>query len=99
MKRLLVHDIVGDVRGSGFMMAVEFVKDRHSKEPFHDDIGVGMRISKHAQRGGLMVRPLGSMIVLSPPLILTEEEIDDVGRILSESIEATMLELVNENLL
>ncbi|MFT6877674.1 MAG: adenosylmethionine-8-amino-7-oxononanoate aminotransferase [Granulosicoccus sp.] len=99
LKRLLVHAIVGDVRGSHFMMAVEFVKNRQTKEAFHDDIGVGMRISRHAQSLGLIVRPLGSMIVLSPPLILTEKEIDDVGRILSESIEATMRELVHEQLL
>ena len=53
-----------------------------------------MRISQHAQKKGLIVRPLGSMIVLSPPLILTEQEITDIGRILSESIEATEQELV-----
>ena len=93
LKNLLEHRIVGDVRGSHFMMALEFVQDKETKEPFPDELGVGMRISQHAQKKGLIVRPLGSMIVLSPPLILTEQEIADVGRILSESIEATEQEL------
>ncbi len=94
LKSLLEHRIVGDVRGSHFMMALEFVQDKETKEPFPDELGVGMRISQHAQKKGLIVRPLGSMIVLSPPLILTEQEIADIGRILSESIEATEQELV-----
>lgn len=99
LKQLLEYDIVGDVRGSHFMMALEFVQSKKSKEPFHDDVGVGARISRHAQKRGLIVRPLGSMIVLSPPLILTEQEIKDIGRILSESIAATQHELISEKLM
>ncbi len=99
LKKLLEHEIVGDVRGSHFMMALEFVQSKASKKPFHDDVGVGARISRHAQSKGLIVRPLGSMIVLSPPLILTEQEIHDVGRILSESIVETQQGLLSENLM
>ncbi len=89
-------DIVGDVRGSHFMMALEFVKDRETKQNFDDEVAVGMRVSRHAQARGLIVRPLGSMIVLSPPLILSKEQIADIGRILSESIEAVTVELKSE---
>lgn len=99
LKSLLDLDIVGDVRGSHFMMALEFVQSKETKDPFHDDVGVGTRISRHAQEKGLIVRPLGSMIVLSPPLILTEQEIEDVGRILWESIAETQKELIAEQLL
>ncbi len=97
LKGLTSHEIVGDVRGSHFMMAIEFVKDKHSKDPFPDAAEVGSRVSRHAQQKGLIVRPLGSMIVLSPPLILTSDEIISIGRILSDSIAAAYAELRSEN--
>lgn len=92
-------DIVGDVRGSQFMIGVEFVRDKASKTAFEDAVMVGMRVSRHAQRRGLIVRPLGAMIVLSPPLILTEGEVDAVARILRESVAATIDDLRGERLL
>lgn len=98
LRKLLRFDIVGDVRGSHFMMALEFVQNTQNKDPFADDVAVGMRVSKHAQQRGLIVRPLGSMIVLSPPLILDEQQIDTIGRVLSESIEATTADLIREGL-
>jgi len=98
LKALLEFDIVGDVRGSHFMMALEFVKDRTSREPYADEVNVGMRVSAHAQQRGLIVRPLGSMIVLSPPLILDEQQITTIGRVLAESIEAATAELITEGL-
>lgn len=96
LKTLMQFDIVGDVRGSHFMMALEFVQDRQTKIAFADQLGVGARVSRHAQRRGLIVRPLGSMIVMSPPLILDEQQIAEIGRILAESIEATTSELKAE---
>jgi adenosylmethionine-8-amino-7-oxononanoate aminotransferase len=93
LRSLMRFDIVGDVRGSHFMMALEFVQDRETRKNFADELAVGMRVSRHAQARGLIVRPLGSMIVLSPPLILTAEQIASIGRILGESIEATTREL------
>lgn len=98
LKALLRFDIVGDVRGSHFMMALEFVQDRATKKPYADEVNVGMRVSNHAQKRGLIVRPLGSMIVLSPPLILDEQQINTIGRVLAESIEATTAELIAEGL-
>jgi len=57
-----------------------------------------MRVSAHAQQRGLIVRPLGNMIVLSPPLILDEQQITTIGRVLAESIEAATAELITEGL-
>ncbi len=86
-------DLVGDVRGSHFMMGLEFVKNKSTREYYDEDVAVGMRVSQHAQQRGLIVRPLGAMIVLSPPLILTIEQIDDIALKLRESIVATMDDL------
>lgn len=80
-------EIVGEVRGSHFMMGIEFVKDKETKEVFADEHQVGLRIAQAAQKRGLIARPLGNIAILSPTLILTEEEIARIGGILRESIE------------
>jgi adenosylmethionine-8-amino-7-oxononanoate aminotransferase len=93
MKGLLDLDIVGDVRGSHFMIGIEFVSDKATKQIFGDDIMIGKRVAREAQARGLVVRPLGHMAVLSPPLILTEKQIDQIGTILRESIMAVQNQL------
>jgi adenosylmethionine-8-amino-7-oxononanoate aminotransferase len=87
-------DIVGEVRGSHFMMGIEFVEDKETKLAFHDDKNVALRLQQHAQKRGLIARPLGNILILSPTLILTENEIDNIGGILKESIEAVTKELL-----
>ena len=88
--------IVGDVRGSHFMLCVESVRDRTSKEPFAADANIGRRIAQHAQSRGLIVRPIGNLNVLSPALTLSRQEIDRIVAILRDAIEATMAELDRE---
>jgi len=83
-------DIVGEVRGSHFMMGIEFVQDKQSKDVFDDEVLIGKRVATEAQSRGLIVRPLGAMAVMSPPLILTEEQIDETVAILRDSISAAM---------
>jgi adenosylmethionine-8-amino-7-oxononanoate aminotransferase len=88
LKGLEDIDIVGEVRGSHFMMGIEFVRDKETKEVFAEEAAIGKRVADHAQARGLIVRPLGHMAVLSPPLILTEEQIAELCDILRESIKA-----------
>jgi adenosylmethionine-8-amino-7-oxononanoate aminotransferase len=90
--------IVGEVRGSHFMMGIEFVCDKASKEVFDPVINVGRRVAVHAQERGLIVRPLAHMAVLSPPLVLTEAEIGEVGDILRQAIQAAADDLAAEGL-
>lgn len=99
MHTLAALAIVGDVRGSHFMVGIEFVANVDTKKPFDDDIKIGMRVSLKAQERGLMIRPLGHMIVLSPPLILTPEHIAKMREILKDSIESVQAELAIEGLL
>jgi adenosylmethionine-8-amino-7-oxononanoate aminotransferase len=89
LKSLEELAIVGEVRGSHFMQGIEFVSDKASKTAFEDDVNIGNKIARHAQERGLIVRPLGSMAVLSPPLILGDGEIDFVASVLRDSIVAT----------
>ena len=96
LKSLQELDIVGEVRGSHFMMGLEFVKDKTTKEVYDLEVNVGGRVSQHAQARGLIVRPLGNMAVLSPPLVLTEEQIAKIGEILTNSIRATQDDLAGQ---
>ncbi|SVB94959.1 uncharacterized protein METZ01_LOCUS247813, partial [marine metagenome] len=91
--------IVGDVRGSHFMMCIENVADRETKVLLPDEAEIGNRIARHCQNRGVIVRPLAHLNVLSPPLILNREQIDTMVEVLHESIRETMNELTREGLM
>jgi len=86
LKELSDLELVGEVRGSHFMIGIEFVKNKATKEPFTPEDMVGSKVAEVAQRRGLVARPLGNILILSPPLTLTEEQIADIADILRQSI-------------
>ncbi len=96
LKELSDLPIVGDVRGSHFMLCVENVANKKTKELFAPEIGVGKRIADACQRKGVLVRPIGHLNVLSPPLILTASEIDLLVEVLREGIIEVTDELARE---
>ncbi len=86
--------IVGDVRGKKFMLCVESVANKETKALLPDDAHIGKRIAKEAEKRGLIVRPSGHLNILSPTLILTEAQIDNLVSTLRASIETVTDELV-----
>ncbi|MCR9138800.1 MAG: aspartate aminotransferase family protein [Alphaproteobacteria bacterium] len=71
------HDIIGDIRGGhGLMSAIEMVSDRGSKQPI--DGKTAAIVQETAYDAGAMVRVSGANIILSPPLILTEADVDTI---------------------
>ena len=96
LKTLEELPLVGEVRGAGLMACVECVADRESNDPLQLDKDVGKRIDAHCHELGLLVRPLINMCVMSPPLIITEAQIDDMVGILREGISRTMDDLRRE---
>jgi adenosylmethionine-8-amino-7-oxononanoate aminotransferase len=98
LKTLEELPLVGEVRGAGLMACIECVADRESNDPLQLDRDVGKRIDQHCHALGLLVRPLINMCVMSPPLIITEEQIDDMVAILREGISRTMEDLRKEGL-
>jgi adenosylmethionine-8-amino-7-oxononanoate aminotransferase len=88
------HPNVGDIRGRGLFMGVELVKDRASKQPFDPSIGLHARIKKQAMSNGLLVYPMGGTIdgqlgdhvLIAPPFISTESELDQMAQRLAVSI-------------
>ncbi|MBA3448900.1 MAG: aminotransferase [Pseudaminobacter sp.] len=96
LKTLEDLPLVGEVRGVGLMACVECVADRESLDPLQLDRNVGQRIDAHCHELGLLVRPLINMCVMSPPLIISREQIDDMTAILREGISRTMDDLRRE---
>lgn len=79
-------EVVGDVRGEGFMMAVEMVANRETKQAFDPSVGVGRRVHLAAYERGLTVRYSGDSVFISPPLILTEKQASWIADTLRDSI-------------
>ena len=99
LKTLEDLDIVGEVRGRKFMMCIENVANKQTKELLHEDAEVGTRIANHCQNRGLIVRPLAHMNVMSPPLVMTRKDVDKMVNILRESITETIGDLSNDGFL
>ncbi len=78
--------MVGEVRGSHFMMGIEFVKNKDTREEFEPDAMIGTRVAQACQARGLIARALGNILILSPTLIMDEAMIADIEGILRESI-------------
>ncbi len=79
-------DIVGEVRGVGMMLAVELVADRETREPLPMEGAPQDVIRREA---GVIVRASGSTLVLSPPLVMTEQEADEVAAALRSVLNRT----------
>jgi adenosylmethionine-8-amino-7-oxononanoate aminotransferase len=67
---------VGDVRGHGLMLGIEMVADQARRTPLPKASDIPARVARAAYRRGLMVRVSGPNLILSPPLVITEAELD-----------------------
>lgn len=79
LKKFSSHPYVGDVRGMGLIAAVELAADPTSRTPFGAERGVGAYLVRRAQEHGLILRSMaGDIVAFSPPLIISDEEIDEL---------------------
>jgi len=78
LKKLQNKELVGEARGVGLMGAVELVKDKETSETF-DPIGsAGPVLADIAHKEGLIIRAIGDVLAVCPPLIITESEINEL---------------------
>jgi adenosylmethionine-8-amino-7-oxononanoate aminotransferase len=77
---------VGDVRQLGMIVGVELVKNRETREPFLPEARTGHKVIMEAREKGLIVRPLGDVLVLFPILTASDSELKRMADILYESI-------------
>ena len=92
------HPHVGDIRGRGLFMGIELVQDRASKQTFDPALSLHARIKREAMARGLMVYPMGGTIdgrqgdhvLLAPPFIISDDELDQLTERLSGAIDAAI---------
>ena len=84
------HACVGDVRGHGLMLGIEMVADPSTRAPLPRGSDLPARVARAAYRRGLMVRVSGPNLILSPPLVISEAELE----FLCETLEAAFDEAV-----
>jgi adenosylmethionine-8-amino-7-oxononanoate aminotransferase len=80
------HPSVGDVRGLGLLTAVEFVKDKSTKERFPEEEGFCSRVMDLALEEGVILRQVEDIIEFCPPLIINKSEIDEMLEITDRAI-------------
>jgi adenosylmethionine-8-amino-7-oxononanoate aminotransferase len=96
LHELLDYDIVGDVRGKGLMCGLEFVRDKKTKEPFDPALRVSARFQEEAMARGLILfscfgcvdGTMGDMMIITPPLIITRPQVDEMIVIIKDALEA-----------
>jgi adenosylmethionine-8-amino-7-oxononanoate aminotransferase len=86
LSRLAPHPNVGDIRLKGLMAGIEIVADRETKERFPPERKTGQRVIRKARDMGFILRPLGDVIVLMPPLSSTESEIEALVEVAAQAI-------------
>ncbi|OOY26510.1 aspartate aminotransferase family protein [Thioclava sp. L04-15] len=84
---------IGELRGVGYMWALEAVKDRETKTPFDGSLSVSERIANACTDQGLICRPLGQSVVLCPPFILTEPQMDEMFEKLETALKKVFAEV------
>ena len=82
------HETIGDVRGMGMMLGLEFVTSRDTRERFADSVNFGLRLQAEARTRGLLLRSSAWFTAIAPPLTTTEAEADEIVAILDASLYA-----------
>ncbi|SES24635.1 hypothetical protein SAMN04490244_10864 [Tranquillimonas rosea] len=92
------HPHVGDIRGRGLFRGLEIVADRDDKVPFDPSRGTAARIKTAAFEAGLICYPMsgtidgrqGDHVLLAPPFIISDEQIDELVEKLAQAVEAAV---------
>jgi adenosylmethionine-8-amino-7-oxononanoate aminotransferase len=82
--RALPH--VSDVRQWGYMVGIELVEDKESRRSYPPEKRIGYKVILEARKRNVMIRPLGDIIVLMPPLSITDDELISLIGIVYDSI-------------
>lgn len=77
-KELATHPIVGETRGLGMVAGLELVKDKSTKERIVPESKAGGVCRDFSMANGLIMRPCGDTMIISPPLVITKEEVDEL---------------------
>lgn len=84
------HPLVGHINGVGLVAGFALVQDKASKTFFPSDIDVGYICREHCFNNGLIMRAVGSRMVLSPPLVIIREEVDELCAKAKQCLDLTL---------
>jgi adenosylmethionine-8-amino-7-oxononanoate aminotransferase len=87
LSRIACLPHVGDVRQCGFIAGIELVHDRMTKEPYPWAERRGIRVCQHALSQGVWLRPLGNVVVIMPPLSVSQDELDRICLAVEQGIQ------------
>jgi adenosylmethionine-8-amino-7-oxononanoate aminotransferase len=93
LARIAEHANIGELRGIGYMWALEAVRDKATKTPFEGHLSVSERIANTCTDHGLICRPLGQSVVLCPPFTLTDPQMDEMFDKLDTALKKVFAEL------
>ncbi|MFC7703894.1 aminotransferase [Plastorhodobacter daqingensis] len=93
LRELARNPNIGEWRGKGLMGALEAVKDKATKTPFDSKLSVSERIANTCTDLGLICRPLGQAVVLCPPFIITEAQMDEMFDKLGQALTKVFAEV------
>ncbi|MFZ5724350.1 MAG: adenosylmethionine--8-amino-7-oxononanoate transaminase [Pseudomonadota bacterium] len=85
------HPQVGEIRQTGMIAAIELVRDKATKTPYDWTERRGLRLYRHALARGALLRPLGNVVYLMPPYVITPEQIDFLVEVIDEGIDHATL--------
>ncbi|HTB22263.1 MAG TPA: adenosylmethionine--8-amino-7-oxononanoate transaminase [bacterium] len=86
LERMLERPHVGEVRQVGFMAGLELMRDKAKRRPYAYAEAVGAKVCRRAREYGVILRPLGDVIVLMPPLCISLTELDFLLKVVEASI-------------
>ena len=93
LKKFEELDHIGEARGVGLMGALEMVQDKKSKKSFDGSISIGERVANKCIENGLICRPLGPSIVLCPPFITSDDEMEFIFDTLDKTLKKVFSEV------
>jgi adenosylmethionine-8-amino-7-oxononanoate aminotransferase len=82
--------VIGDIRGKGLFLGIEFVRDTATRERFPAEQAIGVQVGRRALHNGLLTRFDPHWLALGPPLVATAETIDEILAILERSLEEVL---------
>ncbi len=90
LRELADHPLVGEVRGVGLLGGIELTPDKSARRPFEDPGKTGVMCREACFANNVISRSVGDSMVLSPPLVISEAEIDELMARLRKSLDQTL---------
>lgn len=92
-ERLIQHPLVGEAKTCGFVAGLVIVKNKATREMFDPSLSVGMICRGFCFKNGLIMRAVGDRMIIAPPLVMTNADIDDMMRLIQQALDLTLQEL------